>query len=71
MWSLALLKVIIRTVFFNDAMLCPFFVRLLCQLEVVTICSLCVAFKCHSFFGSDFQQMAVALKRKKLTLKAC
>jgi hypothetical protein len=56
-WSLALLKVIIRTVFFHDATLCPFFVRPLRQLEVVTVCSLCVAFECHSFFGSDSEEM--------------
>jgi hypothetical protein len=56
-WSLALLKVIIRTRFFHDATLCSFFVHPLCQLEVVTVCSLCVAFKCRSFFGSDFEVM--------------
>jgi hypothetical protein len=48
-WSLALLKVIIRMVFFHDATFCPFFVRPLRQLEVDTVCSLCVAFEYHSF----------------------
>jgi hypothetical protein len=48
-WSLALLKVIIHMGFFHDATLCSFFVRPLRQLEVVTVCSLCVEFECHSF----------------------
>jgi hypothetical protein len=56
-WSLVLLKVIIRTGFFHDATLCSFFVHPLLQLKVVTVCSLCVAFECHSFFGSDFEVM--------------
>jgi hypothetical protein len=56
-WSLSLLKVIIRTGFFHDATLCSFFVHHLRQLEVVTVFSLCVAFECHSFFGSDFKVM--------------
>jgi hypothetical protein len=56
-WSLALLKVIISTGFFHDAMLCSLFVHPLRRLEVVTICSLCVAFECHSFFGSDSEVM--------------
>jgi ribosomal protein L31 len=27
------------------------------QLEVVTVCSICVAFECRSFIGSDFEVM--------------
>jgi hypothetical protein len=54
-WSLAMLKVIIHMGFFHDATLCSFFLRPLHQLEVVTVCNLCVEFKCQSFFGSDFE----------------
>jgi hypothetical protein len=56
-WSLALFKVIIHTVFFHDATLCPFFVHPLRQLEVVTVCSLSVVFECYAFFGSDSEVM--------------
>jgi hypothetical protein len=56
-WSLALLKVIICTGFFHDTTLCSFFFRPLRQLEVVTVCSLCVVLECHSFFGTDFEVM--------------
>jgi hypothetical protein len=48
---------------------CLCFVRPLCQLEVVTVYSFCVVFKCYSFFGNDLKLwMAMALKRKKLTI---
>jgi hypothetical protein len=52
-----LLKVIIRTGFFHDATFCSFFVRPLSQVEVVTVCSLCVVFECRSFFESVFLVM--------------
>jgi hypothetical protein len=57
LWSLALLNVIIRMGFFHDTTFCSFFVRPLRQLEVVTVCSLCVVFECHSLFGSVFLVM--------------
>jgi hypothetical protein len=68
-WSRALLIIIIRTVFFHDITLCPFFVRPLRQLEVVTVCSLCVVLKCHRFFGSDFEVMnGHGIKKKEVNI---
>jgi hypothetical protein len=65
-----LLKVIIRTVLFHDAMLCSFFVCPLHQLEVVTVCSICVAFECRSFFGCDFEVMnGHSIERKEVNNK--
>jgi hypothetical protein len=41
----------------RDSSTMPRSVRPLRQLEVVTVCSLCAAFECHSFSGSDFEVM--------------
>jgi hypothetical protein len=36
---------------------------------VVTVCSFCAAFNCHSFFGSNFEVInGTVLKRKTLTI---
>jgi hypothetical protein len=45
--------------------LCTFFVHSLHQLEVVTVCSLCIAFMCH-FLGVILKQrMAMVLTRSE------
>jgi hypothetical protein len=52
--------------------LCPVSVHPLHWLEVVIVCSLCIVFKCHSFFGSDFEVMyghGMALERSQWKMK--